>query len=355
MKRLICTLLIISFVIAIAPCALAANDYSSYVDSVEIKKGDTLYSICKAKGLSYGTIKEAIMIANSFPSETKMSQIEVGQKILIPKTLDDAKKIIELGSTETKSTSSSSTSTGTSNKTNNTSSSSTTSSTTSAATKVEVSSNQVVVYEVKSGDTMNKICKSLKLNFSTCKSAIMSLNGWTDEKKLSKIYVGQKINFPVSDDVAKTITSSVKTAAKPTTTPSPAKDDTVKFYVVQHTMQRGETMKSVCKELGVTYLSVSDQLKALNKLSDLGKVQAGKTYLFISEKSDDAVYTVYEHTVVSGDTMYNLCKNYNVKYKDVSAMLECLNTNVNFAKIKVGQKILLVTPIVANSTEVVIK
>ena len=327
MKKIISVLVLVCMLVplfgAVSGDAFAAKDYSGYVDTVEIQKGDTVYSLVSARGMKYNEVEKAILIANGFSSPDNLGAVKPGQKIYIPKSAEAAKAILTLYET---------------------------------VVSVVIPSTSVQTYTVKSGDSMFSICKALKIDYSVCKSAILSLNKWTDEGKLSKIYVGQEIKFPANDDAAKAIKKGIAEAKEANMSISTNSADSFEYYLVEHQMSKGETVKSVCKAYGVSYsIALGDKLKELNKLKDLSKVQAGAKYIFPSENSDGAVYAVYSHKIVAGDTVNNLCKAYGAKYNEVSEKLAALNPKINLNSIKTGQTMLILAPVNAVETPIVIQ
>ena len=326
-KRILSVLLLVCMLIpmheGLAPEAFAAKDYSPYIEQVEIAKGDTVYSIITSRGMNYTEVEKAVLIANGFSSADNLGAVKPGQKLYIPKSAADAKAIVTLYNT---------------------------------VVSAEIPAASVVSYTVKSGDSMSSICSSMKLTYGVCKSAIMSLNGWKDESKLSRIYVGQTIKFPASDDAAKAIKATISTAQETNMNISSNSVDTFEYYLVKHSMAKGETIKSVCKAYGVTYTAaLGEKIKNLNGLKDQSKVLAGYSYLFPSAASDGAEYAVYSHKIVAGDTVNNLCNSYGAKYGEVSDKLAALNPKINLGSIKTGQTILLLAPVSSTETPIVIK
>ena len=168
MKKKIIAMLL--FVVMLLPLfgvqAFAAKDYTPYITQVEVKQGDTLYSICKAKGMNYDEVKSAIMIVNGFSSDQKLNAIRPGQKMYIPNSSDAAKSILSLSN---------------------------------STTTVVVPTDKVVQYTVKTGDTIFSICSAYKLDYTKAKEAIKELNGMTSDSQLGRIYAGQKLYLPISD------------------------------------------------------------------------------------------------------------------------------------------------------------
>lgn len=309
--------------------AYAEKDYSEFVLPVEIAKGDTLYSICQARGMNYGNVKEAIIIANKFSGESDLAALMPGQMIQIPTSEAAAAAVVAKATT---------------------------------VVPAFIPSNYVAIYTVSSGDTMNNICKLCGLDFQANKDVIMRLNGWGNAEKLKNIYPGQEIILPTSDAVAALIDLTIKNAEKENedlVTTTAISGDSFKYYLVKHSMPKGGSLKNVSNELEVKYTTdVEKQLLKLNDLSNSNSVKAGYNYYFLSSsasKSDKDAYAVFAHKVVAGDTIANLCASYGVTYSEVQSVLEGLNPGVSFNSIKKGSTILLVSKdIAATETPVII-
>ena len=321
MKKIIVALLLLALVFPLfGTQALAAKDYSAYVTQVEIKEGDTLYAICKAKGIDYDKVKEAILIVNGFSNEQRLNAVRPGQKLYIPNSADAAKTILSLSE---------------------------------SATTVVILQDNVVKVTVRKGDTIFSICAAQKLNYYKVKDAIKNLNNMTGDDQLSRIYAGQTLYLPVNDTVAATISKAVTKAADSNISVSKTTEDKFEYYLVSYTMASGDSAQSVSAALGRAYSNdTAEIIKSVNNLSDLSRMQAGRTYLFPSASSLNAAYAVYSHVIVSGDSVANLCTAYGADYAKVSSLLQGLNPKMNFASIQAGGKILLVAPNAGKGTPV---
>ena len=311
MKKIVAVLLFLALAFSLfGTQALAAKDYSDYITQVQVKEGDTLYAICRAKGMDFDAVKDAILIVNGFSNEQRLNAIRPGQKLYIPNSADAAKKILSVsGSTTT----------------------------------VVVPKGNVVKVVVKQGDTIFSICAAQKLNYYSVKEAIKNLNNMTSDDQLSRIYAGQTLYLPVSDVVAGSISEAVTKAADSNISVSKTTEDKFEYYLVSYKMASGDTAQSVTSGLGKVYSNdIAEIIRGINGLSDLNGMQAGRTYLFPSASSAGAAYAVYSHVVVSGDSVANLCKAYGVDYGKVSTILQGLNPKTNLAAIRTGSKILLV-------------
>ena len=322
MKKKIIAMLL--FVVMLLPLfgvqAFAAKDYTPYITQVEVKQGDTLYSICKAKGMNYDEVKSAIMIVNGFSSDQKLNAIRPGQKLYIPNSSDAAKSILSLSN---------------------------------STTTVVVPTDKVVQYTVKTGDTIFSICSAYKLDYTKAKEAIKELNGMTSDSQLGRIYAGQKLYLPISDTDAGSISTAVNKAADSNINVSKTTADKFQYYLVSYKMSSGETARSVADGLGIGYSeATAEVIKGVNGLTDLSRMQAGRSYLFPSSSVAGATYAVYSHVIASGDTAANLCAAYGLDYAKVSTILQGLNPKMNLGAIQTGRKILLVAASSGNGTPI---
>lgn len=228
----------------------------------------------------------------------------------------------------------------------------------SAASADGIPANATEVVVVKKGDTMYSLCQKNGFSYATYKELLMRLNNISDESKLAKIYVGKKLTLPTSKAAADALCEllSIDTTKKTTANGKteyaafsvlgdaskiPA-GDIPKYYIISYTMQRGDTVSSLLKTWGMSFKTYSQQILNLNNLSDFNHISAGRTlYLPVNkiELTNDKTLTVLEHTIKSGDTAYSICRSYGMDYNKALSTLKLLNPNVDFAKIKVGQKL----------------
>jgi LysM repeat protein len=144
-------------------------------------------------------------------------------------------------------------------------------------------------YTVQSGDTLRKIAT----RFNTTWEEIARLNNITNP---NLIYVGQ-----------------VLTVQQVTTHPT-------ENYVVQ----RGDTLYSIARRYNMTVT----ELAALNKITDVNKLEVGQVLVVKSVVAAPATYTVQ-----SGDTLYRIALRFNKNVYDLAE----LNGLTNLNKIYVGQ------------------
>ena len=221
-----------------------------------------------------------------------------------------------------------------------------------------IPANATEVIVVAKGDTLYSLCQKNGFSYATYKELLMKLNNISDESKLAKIYAGKKLVLPTSKaaadalcellsiDTTKKTTGGGKTEYKPLSvlgdpTKIPA-GDLPKYYIITYTMQKGDTVSGLLKAWGMSFKTYSQQILNLNNLSDFNHISAGRTlYMPVNkiELTNDAAITVLEHTVKSGDTAYSICRSYGMDYNKALSTLKLLNPNVEFTKIKVGQKL----------------
>ena len=224
---------------------------------------------------------------------------------------------------------------------------------------------QVVEYTLKAGDYVLKLCQAQGINYFTCKDAIIKLNGLKSENDFRFLAVGRVIKLPATDAAALNIiasgstgtgTGSTGSTGTTTGTVSAAKgSDSVAYYLIPYTIQRGETVAGICNSLGISFTNYADQIMKLNNISSWNKVAAGKTLLLPSPKAPAVGTTCYQvvaHKIGSGETAYNMVASYGVDYGQNTKLLQALNNTSNLAKVKAGSTfyIPVATTITASNT-----
>ena len=206
---------------------------------------------------------------------------------------------------------------------------------------------QVVEYTLSSGDYVLKLCQLQGINYFTCKDAIIKLNGLKSENDFRFLAVGRVIKLPATDAAALSIAASGSTGSGSTGssgatagTVSAAKgSDSVAYYLIPYTIQRGETVAGICNSLGISFSNYADQIMKLNNISSWNKVAAGKTLLLPSPKAPAVGTTCYQviaHKIASGETAYNMAASYGIDYGQNTKLLQALNNTSNLAKVKAG-------------------
>lgn len=104
--------------------------------------------------------------------------------------------------------------------------------------------------------------------------------------------------------------------------------------VLRHTIARGETLKMIAKEYGISI----EQLISSNNISDPNVIYAGQVLTFTKGKAaSQASEAPLTHTLQRGETIWNLAKRYNAQ---VSAILT-VNNIADPTKLEVGRVLVI--------------
>lgn len=205
-------------------------------------------------------------------------------------------------------------------------------------------------HTVKKNENVYSICQKLGIDFYKNMNLISSVNGITN---YNAIQPGKLLKLPKPDvDYSgyKSGSSSSAAPAAPSSAVTPSAPssgkivipdgDYVALYLVPVTMQQGDTVYNLCRSLGISFNSYSEQIKTLNKIKSYSDVKAGTTLLLPSSTAPantGNAYKVMAHKVGSGDTAGKIVSAYNMNYNSNVEVLKALNNSSNLDKIKVGQ------------------
>lgn len=209
-------------------------------------------------------------------------------------------------------------------------------------------------YTIVSGDTLLQICNNSGLNFYTCQTAINKLNNFTSEAQYRKLYVGQVITLPASNEDAAKIASSYVSGGTGSSTGSTSGSTgnvsgNVAYWLIPYTIQSGETITGVCNTLGISFSSYADLIKSINNISSWNRIPAGKTLLLptaVKPAAGISCYAVMAHQVTQGETTYGICQNYGISYTSNTSLLQTLNPKVSLTNIKYNTTLLVPVPTV---------
>ena len=209
-------------------------------------------------------------------------------------------------------------------------------------------------YTIVSGDTLLQICNNSGLNFYTCQTAINKLNNFTSEAQYRKLYVGQVITLPASNEDAAKIASSyvsggTGSSAGSTSGSTGNVSGNVAYWLIPYTIQSGETITGVCNTLGISFSSYADLIKSINNISSWNRIPAGKTLLLptaVKPAAGISCYAVMAHKVTQGETTYGICQNYGISYTSNTSLLQTLNPKVSLTNIKYNTTLLVPVPTV---------
>lgn len=208
---------------------------------------------------------------------------------------------------------------------------------------------------VKSGDTLYNICNQYGINYYKSKDQIMRLNNFSDSRMLDKIKVGSTIILPASGSASRNGSSSnVQVIGGSTVQRSGpvslvagdvskmGMSDRVAYYLILYSIKSGDTLINLYRQWGMDFSTYQSQIKSLNGMSNLDRLVVGKMLYLPVNRGDipaAANYSIVEHTITSGETVYGICSSYGLDYGKASPSLQVFNRNMDFARIRVGQKL----------------
>ena len=214
-------------------------------------------------------------------------------------------------------------------------------------------------YTLAQGDYVLRICQKMGINYYTCKDAIMALNNITSENGFRYLGVGEVVRIPVSDAAAVAILTGKPIGSTGSTGSAGTADvsgtDSVAYYLMPYTMQRGDMVLNVCNSLGINFAKNQTLIESVNGVSDWRGVKAGDTILLPTSKTPavgTTCYAVVAHKIASGEATYTICQNKGINFASNQKLMTALNPKTNFNNIKAGDTMYLpvVTTIKAASS-----
>lgn len=240
-RLLVTVVMIFSMALTLSVAAFAAPT----VTFVTVEKGDTVISICKKFGVDYYSYKKLILALNDAETEDDFGKIKIGDQFAVPVSAAAAEKLSR------------------------------------ATTSVTITQS------------------------------------------------------------AQTAASDAGAANAPGLATSILAGDSVGYYIVSHTVESGDTIINIYKNWGLGYKTYTNQILALNKLSGFNKISVGKALLLpttVVETDAEVRYTVMKHVMQAGETVYNVVTTgYGLNFNANQDMLKLLNGKDNLAAFKVGE------------------
>jgi peptidoglycan endopeptidase LytF len=237
----------------------------------KVSSGESLWVISKRYGVSIDAIKNANKLTSTILSE--------GQTLVIPATIESKQN--------------------------------------------KVSPN---VYKIVSGDTLWIIAN----RFGVSVDALKSANNLTNET----LFVGQILNIPTSDNINQ-LPTTPPTNATPATPTAPTVPQAP--TAITHTVILGDTLWAIAKQYGTTVdvIRTTNNLKTDNLLLGQSLVIPSTSPSEVTPQpvTGGVTKSYVNHTVRSGDNMWNLSMQYGVPY------LELLRENnmTERSSIQIGQ------------------
>lgn len=211
-RRVVSFFLCVLFLFLMAPAAMAAGEYLV----VTLEPGDTVYGLCQSFGIDYNLQKYDIMGLNGFDYEAQMSNLNVGDVILLPPPVNVVSQIIYDSFEE------------------------------------DQIAFYVVPYVIRQGDSIANIYQRWGLNYESMYGLICALNG---VENLNWLEVGATYYLPTTANYV--MTEHFVT-------------------VVAHTVRPGETALSIFSSYGINYYQYAGILWAFNVGVDLTDLRVGQ-------------------------------------------------------------------------------
>ena len=304
------------------------GDYVAfYLTPYTCLRGDTISAICQKRGVSYKDTKSLILSLNKLASETSLI---AGVSYWMP------------------------------------------------GSSVGSATVYYTVYRhlLVSGDTIYALCNSYGINMTKYTDLILKLN---NAKSLTGFQAGKNILLPVYHDggsgsgsTAATITTeegldeskagvgsgttttksgtdangnpiTVTTTTSTTVQEAPGLFDAMAsgtYYLVPHTVAAGESIISICNELGSSFSKNKNLIVGANGLKSYTLTVGSAVYIPVSTPGEAAkYYKVSVKTINWGDTVYAYYCAMNADFSVNYKMLTALNSDLNFNNLIVGNKV----------------
>ena len=213
----------------------------------------------------------------------------------------------------------------------------------------------VIEVQVSAGDTVSNLCDSRRIDYYAVKDAILIVNGFASEAALSAVSPGQTIYLPRSRADADSILAlyhAESSAAIPAS------------YTIKVTVQKGDTLSSICEDHHLTYSVCQEAIKKLNLWSSdsrLNSIYVGQELLLPSSDAaaaaitkalaeattsnpasaapkDTFEYYLIAHTMAPGETLQIVCSQLGILYsEEVAAMLRLINSLSDLSAASAGK------------------
>ncbi len=302
-----------------------SGDYVAfYVTPYLCQTGDTLTSICKARGVNYANYKNVIFSMNKLASETSLIS---GLRYWMPST------------------------------------------TVGGATTYYTVYRHLLV----PGDTMYALCNAYKINMTKYTNLILKLN---NAKNLTSFQAGKYVLLPVYHEGGAgtaapgvvggvldestagvgsgtvTTTTGTDAAGNPITTTTTTSvtvqelpglfDATVSgsYYLIPYTVAAGESLIGICNDLATSFSKNKDIIVKANGLKSYSLSAGSTVYIPVSSpNASGKYYSVTNRTINWGDTVYGYYAIANADFAVNYKMLTALNGGINFNNLPVGGKL----------------
>lgn len=125
---------------------------------------------------------------------------------------------------------------------------------------------------------------------------------------------------------------------------SPVGNDIVKFFLMPYKISSGDTLINIYSCWGLDYRDYGHDIQSINQLETLDIIPLDCVLWLPTTESNlqnDTYIQVISHTVVSGDTVTDICGAYGVKFSDAQKWMAVLNRGVDLTTLYVDQELLV--------------
>ena len=124
----------------------------------------------------------------------------------------------------------------------------------------------------------------------------------------------------------------------------PVGNDSVKYFLMPYKIRSGDTLTNIYNCWGLDYRDYGHDIQSINRLETLDIIPLD-CILWLPTTEDnlqnDTYIQVMSHTVVSGDTVTDICAAYGVRFADARKWMAVLNRDVDFSSLYIDQELLI--------------
>lgn len=215
--------------------------------------------------------------------------------------------------------------------------------------------SNMIAYTMKSGDNVYTVCRSKGIDFYANYDLITAVNSIRSYSAIAPgtviylpkpgvTYVDESTTGTTTGTTGSTTATNTSVSASGVTIPA---GDYVAYYLVPYKMQSGDTVYNVCRSLGISFNTYSEQIKTINGLKNYSSIAAGTTLLLPSTtapSNTSGAYKVMAHKIASGETVSGIMSSYKMDYNSNAEMLKKLNNKSNLGNIQAGKLLYIAVP-----------
>ena len=184
---------------------------------------------------------------------------------------------------------------------------------------------------IQKGDTVLKLLEARGRDYDTDRFVVMVLNRMYRESQMEVLSIGDTIKIP-----------KAKSEIVGDTPNLISEDDDIEFFVIPYKIQKGDTLKSVYKLWGLSYLKYADMIRALNPGKNPDKLAVGEIYNLPTTENNlktNNYTTIMSHILLEDETPVSVFLRYGIDLEEKKSDLEQYNLNLN--QMEEGDKLLI--------------